>query len=48
MAVDYVMEELGLKKDDLNIGKEQYDKYLNEKNKLIYDSVKFYDDIEVK
>ena len=36
-AVDYVMEELGLKND--NLGKEQYEQYLIEKNKLIYNSV---------
>ena len=49
MAVDYVMEELGLKKDDLNIGKEQYDKFLNERNNLIYESVQLNNkDLEVK
>ena len=48
MAVDYVMEEMGLKNDDSDNGKEQYNEYLNERNKLIYDSVKLNDDIEVK
>ena len=46
-AVDYVMEELGLKND--NLGKEQYNEFLNERNKLIYNSVILNnDDIEVK
>ena len=41
------MEELGLKNDIL--GKEQYNEYLIEKNKLIYNSVILNnDDIEVK
>ena len=48
MAVDYVMEEMGLKNDDSDNGKEQYNEYLNERNKLIYDSVKLNNDIEVK
>ena len=48
-AVDYVMEELGLKKDTLDIGKNQYEQYLNERDKLIYNSVILNnDDIEVK
>ena len=48
-AVDYVMEELRLKKDDLNIGKNQNEQYLNERDKLIYTSVILNnDDIEVK
>ena len=43
------MEELGLKKDNLDIGKNQYEQYLNERNKLIYNSVILNnDDIEVK
>ena len=41
------MEELGLKND--NLGKEQYNEFLNEKDKLIYNSVILNnDDIEVK
>ena len=36
-AVDYVMEELGLKND--NLGKEQYNEFLKERDKLIYKSV---------
>ena len=48
MAVDYVMEEMGLKNDDSDNGKEQYNEYLNERNKLIYDSVKLNNDIEVE
>ena len=48
-AVDYIMEELGLKKDNLDIGKNQYEQYLNERDKLIYNSVILNnDDIEVK
>ena len=43
------MEELGLKKNNLDIGKNQYEEYLNERNKLIYNSVILNnDDIEVK
>ena len=43
------MEELGLKKDNLDIGKNQYEQYLNERDKLIYNSVILNnDDIEVK
>ena len=46
-SVDYVMEELGLKND--NLGKEQYNEFLNESDKLIYNSVILNnDDIEVK
>ena len=47
--MDYVMEELGLKKDNLNIGKNQYEQYLNERDKLIYNSVILNnEEIEVK
>ena len=45
-AVDYVMEELGIKKE--NLGKEQYENYLKEKDKLIYDSVILKDDTELQ
>ena len=36
-AVDYMMEELNIKKD--NLGKDMYDDFLNERNKFIYNSV---------
>ena len=36
LAVEYIMEELGLEKKD---GKELYEEALLERNKLIYDSV---------
>ena len=36
-AVDYMMEELNLKKE--NSGKNMYDDFLKERNKLIYNSV---------
>ena len=45
MAVDYVMEELGIKQ--VGIGKEQHENYLKEKDKLIYDSVVLSNDIEI-
>ena len=45
-AVDYVMEELGIKKE--NLGKEQYENYLKEKDKLIYDSVILKNDTELQ
>ena len=37
-AVDYMMEELNIKKDN-NSGKSMYDDFLNERNKFIYNSV---------
>ena len=41
------MEELGLKNN--NLGKEQYNEFLNERDKLIYNSVILNnDDTEVK
>jgi hypothetical protein len=36
-AVDYMMEELNIKKD--NSGKDMYDEFLKERNKFIYNSV---------
>ena len=36
-AVDYMMEELNIKKD--NSGKDMYDDFLKERNKFIYNSV---------
>ena len=36
-AVDYMMEELNIKKD--NSGKDRYDEFLKERNKFIYNSV---------
>jgi hypothetical protein len=36
-AVDYMMEELNLKKE--NSGKDMYDDFLKERNKFIYNSV---------
>ena len=36
LAVEYIMEELGLEKKD---GKELYEEALLERNKLLYDSV---------
>ena len=43
------MEELGIKNNNLDIGKNQYEQYLNERDKLIYNSVILNnDDIEVK
>ena len=44
MAVDYVMEELGIKQVDM--GKGQYENYLNEKDKLIYDNVVLSNDLQ--
>jgi len=43
------MEELGLKKDNFDIEKKQYEEHLNERNKFINKSVILNnDDIEVK
>jgi len=36
-AVDYMMEELNIKKD--NSGKSMYDDFLKERNKFVYNSV---------
>jgi len=47
-VVDYVMEENGIKNNNLNIAQEQYENYLNENNKLIYDSVILKDDTELQ
>ena len=38
-AVDYVMEEMGIKKDSVK-GKELYDLYLKERKTFIYNTVK--------
>ena len=46
MPVDYVMEELWIKQVDM--GKEQYENYLKEKDKLIYDSVVLSNDYKLK
>ena len=44
MAVDYMMEELGIK-EDKNIGKSLYEESLRERNKLIYDSVQLVQEV---
>ena len=40
-AVDYMMEELNIKKDT-DEGKSMYDNFLKERNKTIYNSVELY------
>jgi len=45
MAVDYMMEELGIKEDKKNVGKSLYEESLVERNKLIYDSVQLVQDV---
>ena len=38
-SVDYMMEELGIKDENENLGKSAYEHFLKERNKLIYNSV---------
>ena len=40
-AVDYMMEELNIKKDT-DEGKSMYDNFLKERNKTVYNSVELY------
>ena len=45
LAVDYMMEELDIKKD-LGVGKSLYEESLKERDRLIYDSVQLIQEVQ--